>query len=163
MTTDYVALTRAIRDLTVAQDGWAEPKPERNHAREQAAAHLSSIIDAVGRYNRAYDVISYAAEAVQETLEDAEQTILEMPLSILYRTGWAPHGGDDWEPEEFEILLSTGGPAVRIVGDIDSGGEPSDARLEYQDWGTPWTEYLPAREYGDTLDRFAAVLGVGAW
>jgi hypothetical protein len=44
-------------------------------------------------------------------------------------------------PEEFEILLCTGGPAVRIVGTLDQHNEPASARIEYQDWFTPWTPW----------------------
>ena len=56
-----------------------------------------------------------------------------------------------WEPgskpvaESYMILLSTGGPALRVVGDLDRG-EPVSASLEWQDWGTPWTPYLDANE-----------------
>jgi len=32
-----------------------------------------------------------------------------------------------------EILLCTGGPVVRIVGDLSQHHEPDSARLEYQD------------------------------
>jgi len=46
---------------------------------------------------------------------------------------------------EFFILLCTGGPAVRIMGEIDDGLQPSRAWIEYQDWGTPWTEYHGAQ------------------
>ena len=48
-------------------------------------------------------------------------------------------------PEEFEILLCTGGPACRIVGDLDESCQPSSARIEHQDWGTPWTELSRTR------------------
>jgi hypothetical protein len=44
------------------------------------------------------------------------------------------------EWEEFNILLSTGGPAVRIMGELRYG-EPYRAWLEVQDWFTPWTQY----------------------
>ncbi|MDR6858912.1 hypothetical protein J2W96_005244 [Variovorax guangxiensis] len=44
------------------------------------------------------------------------------------------------DDEEFEILLCTGGPTVRIVGDLDHHGEPDRARIEYQDWFEPWRE-----------------------
>ena len=40
------------------------------------------------------------------------------------------------------ILLCTGGPAVRIRGDLGAYSEPNTAELEYQDWFTPW-ERLP--------------------
>lgn len=50
-----------------------------------------------------------------ERSEDAEQMIHEDPLSVLVRDGWREPGGHtDEGPEEYEILLSTGGPATRI-------------------------------------------------
>lgn len=47
-----------------------------------------------------------------------------------------------WEADKFEILLSTGGPAVRIMGELDEHNEPSRAWLEVQDWFKPWTQYF---------------------
>lgn len=71
--------------------------------------------------------------------EEAEQAISEDPLSVEVRSGW--HSlGETLEASEFAILLCTGGPAVRILGELDDNNEPSRAWLEYQDWGTPWTE-----------------------
>ena len=71
--------------------------------------------------------------------DEARQRIDEDPLSLQVRSDW--HGlGEELEPAEFEILLTTGGPACRIVGEIQNG-EPCSPRLEVQDWGTPWTEY----------------------
>jgi hypothetical protein len=42
------------------------------------------------------------------------------------------------KPSEFMILLCTGGPAVRIRGELDRYSEPEKPRIEYQDWFTPW-------------------------
>ena len=74
-------------------------------------------------------------------LEEAMQRIYEHPLSIDFRSGW---GSDpqSLEAEEFQIMLCTGGPAVRIMGELGFDGEPDRAWLEYQDWGTPWTQYF---------------------
>ena len=72
--------------------------------------------------------------------DEARQAIEEDPLSCQVRSGWA-NSPEEMEAEEYEILLCTGGPACRIVGDLDRG-EPDHARLEYQDWFTPWVEYL---------------------
>lgn len=74
-----------------------------------------------------------------ESREDAEQRIQEDPLSLQFRSGWV-QSKEDMEPEEFELLLTTGGPAVRILGEIE-GGEAHRAWLEVQDWGKPWTHY----------------------
>jgi len=87
-----------------------------------------------------------------ESKEDAERDILEMPLSVEVRSGWYAPGSEPEDPEEFCILLSTGGPALRIIGDLDRG-EPIRARLQYQDWGTPWTEFFDVDR--DTLISFA--------
>jgi hypothetical protein len=78
--------------------------------------------------------------------EDAERRIMEDPLSIQVRSDWYTPGDEDESrsPAEFQILLCTGGPAVRIVGELGGDGEPSRARLEVQDWFKPWTEYVPA-------------------
>jgi len=73
--------------------------------------------------------------------EEARQTIQEDALSVQVRGAWHSPGDTDVEDDEFEILLCTGGPAVRIVGDLNSGS-PDRPRLEYQDWFTSWTELI---------------------
>ena len=79
--------------------------------------------------------------------DDAEQRVHEDALVVCVRSDWHPpsnmHGaGENGDaPTEFYILLSTGGPALRIRGELDRG-EPSRAWLEYQDWGTPWTQLI---------------------
>lgn len=85
--------------------------------------------------------------------DDARERIQEDPLSVQIRSGWYS-SGETPEPEEFEILLCTGGPAVRILGELDQYGQPSRAWLEYQDWGTPWTLYHE-QGAGDTLVEYA--------
>jgi hypothetical protein len=85
-----------------------------------------------------------------ESREDAETRIQEDALSVEVRSGWVSPGHPDFEPEEFVILLCTGGPAVRIRGEI-SGGQPSRAWLEVQDWFKPWTEYTGS--YGEAPVR----------
>jgi hypothetical protein len=74
-----------------------------------------------------------------ESEDDAQQRIEEDPLSVEVG-GWWFAGGDP-EPTEYRILLATGGPAVRIAGDLGQHGEAHSARLEVQDWWKPWTEY----------------------
>lgn len=75
--------------------------------------------------------------------EDAEQRIQEDPLSIQVRGDWHTPGDEEGKtPAEFEILLCTGGPAVRIIGDLNEHAEPTRARLQHQDWFTPWTELV---------------------
>lgn len=88
-----------------------------------------------------------------ESEEEAHDRITEDPLSIRV---FGERRGDKWEPDRFEVLLTTGGPAVRIVGDLDEQYQPSRPRLEVQDWGKPWTEYSPADR--DTLQAYVDCL-----
>ena len=87
--------------------------------------------------------------------EAAQRTIDETPLSLEVRSDW--HSvGESGEPSEYCILLSTGGPAARIVGALNGHCEPTDARFEYQDWFKPWTAANDlSREEEDALLQFA--------
>ena len=76
--------------------------------------------------------------------DEAQQRIHEDALAVEVRSPWYSPGEADRnkEPIEFQILLCTGGPAVRMRGTLlDPDSQPDTPRLEYQDWGTPWTEY----------------------
>lgn len=82
-----------------------------------------------------------------EDSDEARDQIMDDPLEITYRTGWLNHGEvcdgiDKGSIEECCILLCTGGPAVRILCDVDHRGALSRPIVQYQDWGTPWTELL---------------------
>jgi hypothetical protein len=87
-----------------------------------------------------------------ESQDDAVERIREDALSVEVRSGWVSLG-EPMDAEEFCILLTTGGPAVRIRGELDPYHEPSRAWLETQDWGTPWTRYFDADQ--DTLLTYA--------
>ncbi len=77
--------------------------------------------------------------------DQASESIDEDALSVEVRGGWHSPGESD-EMEEYTILLCTGGPACRIIGDLGEHNQPSSARLEYQDWFTPWTEYFDFKD-----------------
>jgi hypothetical protein len=103
---------------------------ENNRAEQQAASQLDSIREMVAALN----------SPDEDTREDAMTSIQEDPLSVAVRSDWASTPSE-FVAEEFQILLCTGGPAVRIIGELDRG-EPCTASLEYQDWFTSW-EQLP--------------------
>ena len=121
-------------------------KCEHGEGREECTLTDKDLVEGLDEYWEEERVLT---EKEREDLRDryhdrdeAEERINEDPLSVEFRGGW--HGvGETSEDEEYNILLCTGGPAVRIIGDLGSGGEAHSARLEYQDWGTPWTEYSP--------------------
>jgi hypothetical protein len=88
--------------------------------------------------------------------EQAREAIEQDALSVRVRGGWYNVGeAPDPAPEEFEILLSTGGPATRIVGELSEHGEPTRVTLQAQDWGTPWTDYRDADD--QILQAYASV------
>ena len=84
-----------------------------------------------------------AGECTDE--DDARERLNEDPLEVTVRSGWVSPG-TEMTADEFQILLCTGGPAVRIMGELDNYGTPCRAWMEYQDWGTPWTQYFGAEQ-----------------
>lgn len=85
-----------------------------------------------------------------ENEDEARERIQEDALSVEVRSSWQS-AGETLEPSEFTILLCTGGPACRIVGELDQYNQPCRAWLEYQDWFTPWTELVDGVSHSDLL------------
>ena len=57
-------------------------------------------------------------------------------------------------PEEFKNLLTWGGAALRIIGELDNYG-PVNPKLQFQDWGTPWTDFeIKTESQQDALNWF---------
>lgn len=124
MECDYDQL-QALKDEAEAWNEGAHPEPwSTSHPDE--AQELADLIEAAGDC---------------ENAEEARKRIIDDPLSVEVRSGWYPPGGDS-SPAEFTILLCTGGPACRIRGQLDQHMQPRRAWIEYQDWGTPWTELI---------------------
>jgi hypothetical protein len=96
---------------------------------EQAKAQYESICELVERMNT-----ERGMEAIHEDI-----------LSVQVRSDWQSPG-EKLEPYEWELLLCTGGPAVRIIGTLNDHKEPDTAKLQHQDWLKPWTEYHEADE-----------------
>ena len=98
-----------------------------------AAAEVLSDLD--------WDAETGTPDSLQDAVTEYAQG---MPLSVLVRSGWYVPGTPEQQPEEFEILLSTGGPACRIIGELDRGSVAwqSGCRpvIQHQDWYKPWTE-----------------------
>ncbi len=139
-------------------------------ARDQAIAQLENIQAMVTRLGHAqiacdweecdeWKINDNLCEFTSESYHDEEaarERIDESPLSVMVRSDWyVPINTEYMKPVEFEILLMTGGPAVRIIGELDEGSTPTRARLQYQDWGTPWTELLDPRDM-DALISYAS-------
>lgn len=104
-------------------------------AKEQAKAQLDSILEMVKALRAANDSDD------DEAREAAETRIREDALSVEVRSGWYTPGRTKAEAEEFTILLCTGGPACRIIGDLGAYNAPENARIKYKDWFTEWENY----------------------
>lgn len=129
-----------LNDARRDEDGFSELSAEaRELLRDIAGA---SSFDELGRDD---------GEAVQDYAR-------ELALSVCVRSGWVLVG-EPLEADEFELLLSTGGPACRVVGDLRDE-EPCRSEIQWQDWGTRWTPLAGQR--CDALDWFAGLFYFGA-
>jgi hypothetical protein len=97
--------------------------------------------------------MDWAADPDRDSVAEAIcDMVQEDPLEVRVREDW--HGlGEDPDGGEYMILISTGGPALRMIGALE-GSEPDSAGLEWQDWGTPWTYYYA--ENDDALLWYAS-------
>lgn len=130
---------------------------ETNHAEDNAKGWLQSILEMLEELKQ--------AEAGEHPMGNSEEAIRahieESVLSIEVRDNWRSPS-ERGSADEYRILLTWGGPALQLIGSLDNHGQPDDwPRLEWQDWGTPWTEYLPAREHREALQKFASVFWYG--
>jgi hypothetical protein len=137
---------------------------DKDRAKDQAKAQLKSIVRMMKRLKHCQECLGdedceltdreiikgideWYEEGAKATNEQREQyhdedsareAIENDPLDIKVRSDW--HSGSG-KPTEYSLLLCNGGPAVRVIGDLDAHNQPDTARLEYQDRFTPWTPY----------------------
>ena len=122
---------------------------EKNHALNNAIGHIESIVEN-------YEKLSYLENLNPTTMEQEveieqiRESILNTPLSIQVRSGWTSLN-ESFEPKEFNILLSWGGPSLRIIGDLNEYKEPENPVLQFQDWFTKWEDLEINRQQYDAL------------
>lgn len=131
-------------------------KPEEDHGQNNARAWLDRIREMVAALEATEN--EEPGEIDGDTYTDPDEVrerIEESALSVRVRSEWyAP--GETPKAGEYEILLTTGGPALRIIGELDDYGQANNARLEYQDWFEPWTRFSPYQEDGATIEEASA-------
>jgi hypothetical protein len=115
----------------------------KSNSEKQAEAQLESITEMVKALHQEAD-----------DRDDALQAITEDPLSIEVRSDWHELNSEPEKPSEYKILLCWGGPAVRIIGELEDS-EPKTVQIEYQDWGTLWTELHITSEQEEILLEYA--------
>jgi hypothetical protein len=149
--------TRELSHAETNAQGWAETISAAHEAHqfcmeEGEGRHLTREAKAL-LHELSFDGTNH--DQVREAIE--EQT-RESALSVSVRSDWSDPG-EPLMSSEFQILLSTGGPALRLVGDLDIYAEPKRVRMEHQDWGTPWTEWNDVDT--DALRWFAGLFWFG--
>jgi len=132
----------------------------RNHAIQEARAHLDAILELVTAIEcaRANGYSTFDGEEM--SLDELEERAQEWPLSVLVRSGWISPGGE-MRASEYEVLLCTGGPAVRIRGDLSEHCEPETLRLECQDWFISWDQVSINSGEAEALLRFVGLFYFG--
>lgn len=135
----HAVLAEMVAALECDYDRLEELREERKSLADEGAHH--ELLGFDSEHGEELQELEAAAGDCADR-DDAEKRIHEAPLSIEVRSDWYSVGDDQPAPSEFNILLGTGGPATRIIGELDERGQPTLARLQTQDWGTPWTDYL---------------------
>ncbi len=117
-------------------------KVDENHAMSQARAQLDTVIELMALLEQAQDTGDEVTYCDYQYDEDGIRDLIsENALSVEVRTDWDSVGGSTGnKPTHYRILLCTGGPACQISGSLSEHMEPDSAIIEYQDWGTPWTD-----------------------
>lgn len=139
----------------------SDPIEKEDHAKANAKSWLETIVSAMVLLNALSSGDAESGDYDGDTFEDEDslrERLEEAPLSVEVRcSAWFSPGAETPKPDEYLVLLTTGGPALRITGDLGSWGTPDNARLEYQDWGTPWTEYDASNAERAQLLAFASL------
>ena len=119
------------------------------YAEQNARSHLETIKELVAILNT-----GGVSEGDQLTSDEVIERIYQYPLSIEVRASWHAIGETSTD-DEYRLLLSTGGPACQLVGDLDTDGNPKSVKLQMQDWGTPWTNFGIDQDEKNALLNFA--------
>lgn len=95
-------------------------------AQQDARAWLSEI-------RRQIVALDEEGESPNEALNRIHESVLE----LLIRSRWHAPGGNA-DSAEFALMLTIGGPTVRITGKLCDGEPAHGARLEYAAPWEPW-------------------------
>jgi len=131
-----------------------------NLSEKCAAAYLREIAQVARTIQREGDMTNPTAS--EKGMERAQ----EMALSVEVRSGWAElMNAEKLTPAEFKILLAWGGPAIRIIGELNEHGEVigDSCRIQHQDWGTPWQTLNLGQHGQDALAIFCQSFPFGYW
>ena len=127
---------------------------KQNHALQNAEGHIESIVDDFKKDQQLQESNDYNQQ------DELRESILNSALSVEFRSGWSTNP-EQLEIEEFKILLSWGGPALRVIGDLDKYKQPENIKMQFQDWGTPWTDFEITESQQKALNWFCDIFYCG--
>ena len=109
------------------------------HAITNAKGELEKIKELYRKFKKEEEFESWGEcrSVWNWTSDGIQEEARNEALSVEFRSGWSSNL-ESMEPEEFKILLSTGGPACQVKGNLDQYNQATDIEIQYQDWGTPW-------------------------
>ena len=125
---------------------------KRNHALENAIGHIESMVEDFKTVTY-LESLNVTTNEDEEKLEEIRESVLNSALSVEFRSGWYSSPEDETKAEEFKILLTWGGPALRIIGEIEENFAVNP-KLQFQDWGTLWTDFEITEEQQKALNWF---------
>lgn len=130
---------------------------DKDRAKDQARMQIKGICEMMAALKVAQEkgVVTYEGDELDE--DTMREYIEQDALSVRVRPDWQSPGSESSEPTEFEILLCTGGPAVRIIGDLGQWNAPETYRVQYQDWLTPWIDYTMSSEQEKTVLKYCCM------
>ena len=120
---------------------------KENHALNNAIGHIESMVEDFKKDQLFEKIKDYDAQ------DQLRESVLNSALCVEFRSGWYSSLNDELVPEEFKILLTWGGPALRVIGELDNYG-PVNPKLQYQDWGTFWTDLEITEDQQESLNWF---------
>ena len=128
---------------------------EKNHALQNAIGHIESIVKDYENFNY-IENSNVTCDEDYNKQDEIKENILNSALSVEFRSGWysSPESIADLKPEEFKILLTWGGPALRVIGELNQYKEPENVKMQFQDWGTFWTDFQITEDQQEALNWF---------
>ena len=132
---------------------------EKNYALQNAIGHIKSIVEDYENFNY-IDSLNVTCDEDYEKQEEIKENILNSALSVEFRSGWTSNP-NELEIEEFKILLTWGGPALRVIGELNQYKEPENIKMQFQDWGTFWTDFEITEEQQKALNWFCSCFYFG--
>lgn len=147
-------MTEIVEDMTIL-----ERTDEYANALSVGRGCVAHICELNRLQNEAIDDEDWSRQ------DDIRDRILETPYSIEVRTGWRPAYREftAQDIEEVKFTLAGGGPAVRIVAQIeDSYGNPEikDIEVQVQDWFLPWRVLPVGNDTAKILEWFVQMFPV---